>query len=167
MDISSLHGPDGSFRLRDRSLFSDEADAMITNQELDETSASDTTVYRNVVEFMQDYAIDLGISYIDGYFSRDNWVGSIRQRAFASRDTKVYGISRLKYEKNVRTYHASLPLHVELAAAIDNLPQRIQTQAQNPLHRRTPRRLFRFLSPDMHRSRARSITFRRVPITVL
>jgi hypothetical protein len=130
VDISNLHGPDGSFQLRDRSLFSDEADGMITNVQLGESSAPETSVYRTVVEFMQDYTIALGISYIDGDFSRDNWIGSIRQRAFAARDKKVYGISTMPYQKNVRAYHASLPLHVEFAAAIDNLPRHIQSPAQ-------------------------------------
>ena len=131
VDISNLHRPDGSFHTKTgHSLFSDQADGLIMDVELRITGAADTNVYRSIVEFMQDYAIELGISYIAGQFSQDNWIGSIRQRAFASRDKKVYGVSKMTYEKNIRTYHASLPLHATFSAAIDNLPMRMQTPAQ-------------------------------------
>ena len=130
VDISNLHTPDGSFKLNKRHIFTDEADAMVTRATLGALEESETQVYRTALEFMQDYSISLGISYVQGQFTQDNWVGGIRQHGFSARETKVYGVSEKRYEASVRTYAPNMPLHGSLAEAIELLPLRIQTEAQ-------------------------------------
>eukprot|EP01052_Picozoa_sp_SAG31_P079213 SAG31_NODE_38825_length_293_cov_0.783505_1_plen_88_part_01 len=85
---------------------------MIETVPLDTTLPPRTHIYRTIEAWMQDYALSLSSPFVQGDFSQDTYMASIRQQSYSSHpDKKVYGFSRVVRQSYEQSYRSSMPLH--------------------------------------------------------